>query len=226
MAARPRFGRNGLVRPLRGGAGLRRPDRPPALALLVFWFVSYAVWALVFGVQRYVVLLEVLALPVIAIGVSLALPRLPTSPASLLMLILLAAILGGTTKIVDFGRRPMGWAPLVPTETIEPLSRYDAVVIAAPPLAYLRAVTRNAPGASGQTWLGVPFDDADRVVAEEALRGKSIGILFYSADRASVEGSASTLGLRVTDECLSFESPVPGGIVTSSLEVCTASPSP
>jgi hypothetical protein len=214
------------LRALGTGARLRRPDRLPALALLGFWLVSYAVWALVFGVQRYVVLLEVLALPVIAIGVSLALPRLPTSPASLLMLILLAAILGGTTKIVDFGRRPMGWAPLVPTETIEPLSRYDAVVIAAPPLAYLRAVTRNAPGASGQTWLGVPFNDADRVVAEEALRGKSIGILFYSTDRASVEGSASTLGLRVTDECLSFESPVPGGIVPSSLEVCTASPSP
>jgi hypothetical protein len=216
----------GVLRALRSRARLRWPDRLPALALLIFWTVSYAVWALVFGVQRYAVFLEVLALPVIAIGVSLALPRLPTSPASFLILILLAAFLGGTTKIVDFGRRPMGWAPLIPTETVEPLSRYDAVLIAEPPLAFMRAVTRNAPGASRQTWLGLPFNDADRVVAEDALRGKSIGILFYSNDRAAATAAAGSLGLRLTDECMSFQNPMSNWVVLKSVEVCSAGPSP
>jgi hypothetical protein len=210
------------LRALRIGARPRRPDRLPALALLGFWFVSYVVWALVFGVQRYVVLLEVLAVPVIAIGVSVALPRLPTSPASLLLLILLAALLAGTTRPVDFGRRPMGWAPIVPAETIQPFPRYDAVVIAAPPLGFLRAVTRNAPGSSGQSWLGMPFNDADRVVAEQVLRGKTVGILFYSYGRDSAAGGANSLGFRLTDECVTFDSPLSNTLGLRSVEFCSA----
>jgi 4-amino-4-deoxy-L-arabinose transferase-like glycosyltransferase len=62
----------------------------PGLTLMVFWCVSYVTWAFEFGTQRYAMLLEVLALPIIAVGFSLALPRLPTSRASLPMLLLLA----------------------------------------------------------------------------------------------------------------------------------------
>jgi hypothetical protein len=214
------------LRALRTGARPRRPDHLPALALLVFWFVSYVTWALAFGVQRYVVLLEVLALPVIVIGVSLALPRLPTSPASLLMLILVAAILGGTTTIVDFGRRPMGWAPLVPTETVGPLTRYDAIVIGSDPLAFMRAVTREAPGSSSQVWVGKPFNEADLVVAEEALRGRSVAVLFYADQRAAATAVAGSLHLRLTDECQSFENPMSNWVGLKSVELCSASPSP
>jgi hypothetical protein len=214
------------VRAFRTSAGLRLGTRLPGLALIAFWCISYATWALVFGVQRYAVLLEVLAVPLIAIGCWMALPRLPTSRASLLMLILLAAVLAGTTKPVDFGRRPMGWAPIVPTETIEPLTRYDAVVIASPPLGYMRAVTRNAPGSSSQAWLGMPFNDADRVVAKEVLRGRSVGMLFYSYDRDAAAAGASSLGFRLTDQCTLFDSPVPSSLGLRSLEFCAAIPSP
>jgi hypothetical protein len=210
------------VRVHRTGARLRWDARLPGLALLAFWSISYATWALAFGVQRYAVLLEVLALPVIVIGFSLALPRLATRRVSVLMLLLLAAFLAVTTKPVDFGRRSMGWAPLVPAETIQTLTRYDAVVIASPPLAYLRAVTRNAPGSSSQTWLGMPFNEADRVAAEQVLRGKSVGMVFYPDDHDSAEAAASTLGFRLTDECMLFDSPLSNSLGLRSVELCSA----
>lgn len=214
------------VRAFRTRARLRLGTRLPGLALIAFWCISYATWALYFGVQRYAVLLEVLAVPVIAIGCWMALPWLSTSRVSVLSLILLAALLAGTTRPVDFGRRPMGWAPIVPAETIQPFPRYDAVVIAAPPLGFLRAVTRNAPGSSGQSWLGMPFNDADRVVAQQVLRGKTVGILFYSYERDSAAGGANSLGFRLTDECVTFDSPLSNTLGLRSVELCSAVPLP
>lgn len=214
------------VRAFRTRARLRLSTHLPGLALIAFWCISYATWALYFGVQRYAVLLEVLAVPVIAIGCWMALPWLSTSRVSVLSLILLAALLAGTTRPVDFGRRPMGWAPIVPAETIQPFPRYDAVVIAAPPLGFLRAVTRNAPGSSGQSWLGMPFNDADRLVAKVVLRGKTVGILFYSYDRDSAAGGASSLGFRLTDDCRLFDSPLANSLGLKSVEFCSAIPIP
>jgi len=120
----------------------------------------------------------------------------------------------------------MGWAPIVPAETIQPFSHYDAVVIAAPPLSFLRAVTRNAPGSSGQSWLGMPFNDADGVVAQQVLRGKTVGILFYSYDRDSAAGGANSLGFRLTDDCRLFDSPLANSLGLKSVEFCSAIPSP
>ena len=213
-------------RAFRTGARPRGSAHPPGLALLAFWCVSYVAWAVVFGVQRYAVLLEVLALPVIAIGVSSALPRLITTRISLPIVILLAVLLAGTTQIADFGRRPMEWAPVVPTETVGPLARYDAIVIGSDPLAFMRAVVREAPGSSSQVWVGKPFNEADLVVAEEALRGRSVAILFYSDQSATATDVASSLGLRLTDECLSFENPMSIWVGLKSVELCSASPSP
>ncbi len=95
----------------------------PGLTLILFWCVSFAVWAGLFGIQRYAVLLEVLAVPIIGAGAYLAVPRFTRSIAMVPALVLLAAMLGQTTQIADFGRRPMQATPIIPSETIEPLTR-------------------------------------------------------------------------------------------------------
>jgi hypothetical protein len=200
--------------------------RLPAMTLMVFWCVSYVAWAFEFGNQRYAMLLEVLAFPIIVIGFSLALPRLPTSRASLPLLLLLAVFVAGTTRIMDFGRRPMDWAPIVPSVTIEPLSRYDTIVIGEEPLAVLRAVTRDAPGASRQIWLGAPFNEADLAVEKKAIAGKSIGVIFYTYEHDGAVATADQLGLRLTSQCAQFESPLANSVGLGSVEVCSATPLP
>ena len=216
----------GAVRAIRPETRARWRGRLPALALLAFWCISYVMWAITFGIQRYAIVLEALAVPVIAIGASLAVPRLPSRAVSLLMLLALAGLLVGTTKGVDFGRRPMGWAPIVPEEAIEPLSGYDAIVIASPPLGHLRAITRNVPGSSDQAWLGTPFNDADLAVAEPILRGKSVAIIFFSFDLGSANLAANEYGLKMADQCTQFDTPMADSLGLRTVEVCAAYPLP
>jgi hypothetical protein len=195
----------------------------PAVTLFGFWALSYATWAFVFGIQRYAMILEVLAVPIVVVGTYMVLPNLPNRTA-LLMLLVLVVFLGATTRIAPAGRRPMAWAPLFPTQTIEPTSRYEAIVIGSDPLAYIRAVTRDAPGASKQVWIGRPFNDADRVVAVSALTGRSIGVLFYPNARAAAEATAASLGLRITADCQTFDNPLGSDFISRSAEICTAVP--
>ena len=199
----------------------------PGLALLGFWCVSYVFWAHEFGIQRYAVLLEVLALPVIIVGASLAWSRLPASRTLLPMLIVLALLLAKTTTIVDFGRRPMGSAPIVPSQTIEPLARYDAVVIGAEPLAFLRAVTRDTAGSSDQVWLGGPFNELDLALEKEAVAGRSVGVVFYPYQQDAASSRADLLGLRLTQDCASFPNPLANSNgVLATIEICAATSLP
>jgi hypothetical protein len=211
------------LRSCRPGTRDRWRAHLPGLALLMFWVVSYVAWAWELGIQRYAIPLECLALPVIVTGAVLLVPRLLTSRSSLVLLILLAAVLARTTNIVDFGRRPMGWAPIVPTDTIEPLTRYDAIVIEGGPLAFLRAVTRNAPGASSQVWLDPPLNDADRVVEQKTLAGRSVGILFYVGRDSEAAAVAAGLGFSVTGECETFDNPLASSDLSTPIEICSAS---
>jgi hypothetical protein len=137
---------------------------------------------------------------------------------------LLAVFLAGNTRIMDFGRRPMDWAPIVPSETIEALTHYDAILVGAPPLAVLRAVTRDAPGSTNQIWLGRPFNDADLAVEKEAIVGKSVGVIFYTYQHDEAAATAGQLGLRMTDQCATFASPLANSDGLVSVEVCSASP--
>jgi hypothetical protein len=212
-----------LVRALRTRTESRWRAHLPAITLVMFWAISYVTWAVVFGIQRYAIILEVLALPVVVIGVSMARPRLP-SRTSLLMLLVLVALLAGTTRIAPFGRRPMTWAPLFPTETIQPIAKYDAIVIGSDPLAYLRAVTRDAPGSSEQVWLSVPFDTTDRTIGERQLVGKSVGVVFYVNARDAAVSVAADLGLQLTQDCQSFENPMSSPYMSTPVEICTAAP--
>jgi hypothetical protein len=197
----------------------------PGMALLLFWCVSYVVWAHEFGIQRYAVLLEVLALPVVVVGASLAWSRLPSSRTLLPMLVVVALLFAKTTTIVDFGRRPMGSTPIVPSKTIQPLARYDVVVIGAGPLSFLRAVTRDAPGSADQVWLGGPFNERDIVLAKELLAGRSVGVVFYPNLRDSASSTASNLGLRLTPDCASFKNPLANSNGSqTTIVICAAAP--
>ena len=212
-----------LVRALRTRTEPRWRAHLPAITLVGFWVIAYVTWAVVFGIQRYAIILEVLALPVVVVGVSVARPHLP-SRTSLLMLLVLVALLAGTTRIASFGRRTMTWAPLFPTETIQPIAKYDAIVIGSDPLAYLRAVTRDAPGSSAQVWLSGPFNDVDRAFGERQLLGKSVGVVFYTNARAAAVSVASNLGLQLTEDCQSFENPMSSRYMPTPVEICTAMP--
>jgi hypothetical protein len=209
-------------------SSVSRPGRGdlPGLTLIAFWAVSFVVWAVLFGIQRYAVLLEVLALPVIFMGVSLALPRLRASRASLATLVLLGGCLAITTVSIDFGHRTMTWAPMVPSQTIEPLTRYDAILIGEGPLAFLRAITRDAPGASDQIWMEPPYDAVDRAYEVEALAGKSVGVIFYVNQQDKAASVAADLGFELTGDCATFKNPLESTALRTHVSVCSAVPIP
>jgi hypothetical protein len=212
------------LRAARGNTRIEWRASVPGLALIGLWCASYVTWAFAFGIQRYAMLLEVLAVPVIVTAVSLAVPQGPRSRAALPTLLALAVLLGATTKAVDFGRHPMGWAPIIPAQTVTQLSRYDAIVLGTSPLGYLRAVTRDSPGSASQVWVGLPFNDVDRKFAVEAVRRRSVAIVFEVNKRAGTVAPASSLGLRITDDCQSFDGPI-WNPSHKLVVACTAEPS-
>jgi len=200
-----------------------KPGFLPGLALMLFWLVSYAVWAVLFGIQRYAIVLEVLAIPVIVAGSCSLAPRLESRHVGLTALAAMALLLAGTTTVVDFGRRPMGWAPIVPAQSIPALEPFGAIVAATPPIAYLRAVTRDTGSAQNQVWLYVPFNAADRLVADTVLRGQSVGVVFYQNAAAGANQAAMELGLRITGSCQQFQPPLERA-GTGQITVCSAVP--
>jgi len=214
------------LRSFRPTMGFRSRAELPGLALLMFWGVSYAVWAYLFGIQRYAVLLEVLAVLVIVAGAVLILPRLIENAASPSILVLLAVFLAANTTIVDFGRTPMSWQPIFPSQTIEPLTHYDTVLVAEPALSYMRAVTRDAPGSSNQIWLSMPFNVADAVVEAKAISGGSVGVIFYNAHRDEAVSAAAGFGLHLTDQCAFIGNPLANIDLPGTIEVCSATPLP
>jgi hypothetical protein len=214
------------ARSFRPSVGFRSRAELPGLALLMFWGVSYATWAYLFGIQRYVVLLEVLAVPVIVVGAALILPRLIANAASVALLVWLVVFLAGNTTTVDFGRRPMSWQPIFPSQTIEPLTHYDSILVAQPALSYMRAVTRDAPGSSHQIWFSTPFNHADADFVAKAVTGRSVGVIFYSEHRDEAVSASAGIGLLLTDECALIDSPLANIDLPGTIEVCSATPLP
>lgn len=117
----------------------------------------------------------------------------------------------------------MGWAPIVPAQSIPALEPFGAIVAATPPIAYLRAVTRDTGSAQNQVWLYVPFNAADRLVADTVLRGQSVGVVFYQNAAAGANQAAMELGLRITGSCQQFQPPL-GRAGTGQITVCSAVP--
>ena len=85
-----------------------RLPQPPLLQLIaVIWVVGYALWAALFGVQRYLVTLELLSGPLLLAALAPLLARLPR-PGQVGATLGLAMAIMAATVVPDWGHAPPG----------------------------------------------------------------------------------------------------------------------
>jgi hypothetical protein len=53
-----------------------------------------------------------------------------------------------------------------------------------------------------------------------------VGVLFYRDRHDTAMGAAASVGYRLTDDCVTFDSPLANSNLLTSIELCAASPSP
>ncbi|MFN8093769.1 MAG: glycosyltransferase 87 family protein [Vicinamibacteria bacterium] len=187
----------------------RRARRaPPAEALdprerafLVFWVVSYLLWAVAFPYYRYLTLLEMTAPLAILVIAGRVLPGRALLPA----MVAVALVLVPTTRAGSWGRRPWSdtWLTLpVPAMGLAPDS---LVLLVGQPISY--AVPSFREDARFAHLTAVDRFGADarwRVRIEEAVEGHRGPVLLLSNfefPRAFAEERAASFGFRVAGEC-------------------------
>ena len=186
---------------------------------ILFWSSSTIGWAVLFGIQRYAVFLELLALPLAwAIVKELINSRISTKWASPVLVVILV-IVGVTVRPVDYGRRPVNQDPIIPTVKIYQLAEYDAIVLAAPPLAHLYALVRGEKYIANQIWFSLPFNEKDAEIGREKLQDKRVAIISYESGKESAIFAAESYGLSLST-CQILEAPLRNSLVNEKLILC------
>jgi hypothetical protein len=193
----------------------------PVAALAGFWVASYVAWAIGFGIQRYAIVLEVLAIPLILAALACLVPLHYRMRQWGMAVAILAVVVATQTRVPDFGHLPMTANPMVPQAALPELARYDAIVVGTPPLAYLRAIARGDAQVKSQLWLGAPFNDADRSIARIAIAGMSIGVVYYPSELPGALYVANSLRLGITSRCKPVHPPITRPY-TNEIVVCDA----
>ena len=173
----------------------------------VFWFSSHLAWAILFGIQRYEILLESMALLLIFIllsklGVGFNKSGLFTSTGlSILLVISLSTI------PMDFGRTRIGASPIVPQTSLGFLKEFDTVVLQSGAMSYLASVD---PQLENVTWVGPPFDTiANRSrLRNILLSSRNIGYVYYRNQSGNVRASIRNIGIKSIENCKSFSPPL------------------
>jgi hypothetical protein len=146
------------------------------LGLQLFLVVGFLFWANFIGLQRYGIVIEILAVPAI-IGV---LSLLTSRDVGLGVLVgCLALGLGLNTLTMDWGRIPMPSGRAIPPGSVTALQDYDTIIVAdTQPLTYVAvAVGGEADDGTRPVWLGKPFTEQDRQRGLERLEPGRIGVL-------------------------------------------------
>jgi hypothetical protein len=173
------------------------------VALQLFLVVAFLLWARIFGIQRYAMVIELLTVPAILALLSLLTSRL----AGLTVLtVVLAAGLGWNTVTLNWGRIPMPDGPAIPVGSVTTLQKYGTVIVAeTQPSAYVAVATGgDTPDGTRPVWLGQPYTETDRERGLDRMAPGRVGIL-VRADAGDPVGPAKQAAdwyhLRATGTC-------------------------
>jgi hypothetical protein len=186
---------------------VRTPSFRSLLALQVFCVVAFAVWAMVFGIQRYAISIELIIVPLIVATLAL----LTAHRAVLMGLVIIFALgLGMNTVTLNWGRMDMPSGPAIPEGSVTALQKYDGIILGpTPPISYVAVAVGGEPSAGTRPdWFSKPFSDADLRRGMERMPDGRIGVLLR-ADAGDPKGpadmAAAWYGRRATGSC----TPVP-----------------
>lgn len=206
-------------------ANLRLPViEKPIMVAMVFWTASTIAWAGLFGIQRYAIFLELLALPLIWLLVKGLLRNIRQQRWGFLLFSVLLICVCLTTKPVDFGRRPISPDSIIPKVDIDYLSNFDAVVIAQPPLAHLYALVRNSTYVDNQVWFSVPFNAIDAEIGKKKMLGRHPVVIAYEGQELAATNAAAAFDRQIK-ECQLLEAPLKNSLIQEDILLCDTSSS-
>ena len=194
-----------------------------AFVAIGFW-CSYLLWAWFSGIQRYVLILELLAGGLILV-LAIELFRLVDRNRISTVAATLGVFLLVTTRGIDFGSAEISSHPVVSGLKVPALIEFDNIVLAEQPLAVLSAFNRNKPDGSAIHWLGAPFNENDQRKFDEIVAVGGTALVFFAAsdtDRAKVAGS---MNLSIIGDCVVTDSGISSSILGPGsvlIEYCPA----
>lgn len=157
---------------------------------LIAYLAGYFTWVLLFGVQRYALLLESLAIfPIYFLVSRFGKFRKPIFIGACILIVL-------STWSMDFGRAPLSREPLVPKFSVSEFSEYDYIVLAGSPMAFMSR-TRQAHGKP--LFFGMPFNDSDKIIAQSRLDHNSKGAILFWNDSSAESIAIGKFGLSLAD---------------------------
>jgi hypothetical protein len=167
---------------------------------LIAYLAGYFTWVLMFGVQRYALLLECLAIFPIYILVSrFGKFREPIFIGACILIVL-------STWSMDFGRAPLSREPLVPKFSVSEFSEYDYIVLAGSPMAFM---SRARQTHGNPLFFGMPFNDSDKNIAESKLEQSSKGAILFWDDSSAGSIANDKFGLTLADlRCRNIPTPL------------------
>jgi hypothetical protein len=173
------------------------------LGLNLFLVVAFVVWANYIGLQRYGIVIEILAVPAI-IGLLSLLTVRDLGLAA--MVCCLAVGLGWNTLTMNWGRIPMPSGPAIPPGSVTALQRYDTIIVSdTQPLTFVAvAVGGREEHGNRPVWLGSPLTPQDQQRGLERLRPGRIGVLVradYGDTVAAAAAAAGWYGLEAPKTC-------------------------
>jgi hypothetical protein len=173
------------------------------VGLQIYLVVAFLLWVRIFGIQRYGIVIEILAVPAVLAVLSLLTMRLRTMTA---LTLLLAAGLGWNTVTLNWSRIPMPDGPAIPPGSVTALQDYSTIIVAeTQPSTYVAvAVGGNDARGNRPVWLGNPYNDIDRQRGLDRMADGKVGVLVRgdSADPvAYATAAADWYHLRVTGSC-------------------------
>jgi hypothetical protein len=211
------------------GSSLPRPSVPeswrlttPSFRRLVFLqaylLVAFLLWCRIFGIQRYAIVIEILAVPVL-----IALLGLLTSRVAgmTVLTLLLAAGLGWNTVTLNWSRIPMPAGAAIPVGSVTQLQDYSAIIVGPTQPSTFVAVAVGGDRADGTrpAWLGQPYNDLDKERGLHRMPAGRTGVLVRgdaSDPLAYAQQGADWFDLKVTGEC----TPVPGVPFGDPMLIC------
>lgn len=180
-----------------------QPSFRALVGLQLYLSVAFLLWARIFGIQRYAIVIEILAVPAIVAILSLLTAR----TAGLAVLTgLLAAGLGWNTVTLNWGRIPMPEGPAIPVGSVTTLQDYGTIVVAeTQPSGFVAvAVGGDQDAGTRPAWLGRPYTGADRSRGLQRMGPGRVGVLVRGDSGnpvASAREAAAWYGLHASGFC-------------------------
>lgn len=157
--------------------------------LLVFLAVAYTAWIAIFSIQRYIVVLDLLA-PLAGL---LLIAHFESGSKRLIAGAVLVAALVATTIPGDWGRIAWEGGPYSRLHNFDAPQPGSAVIIGTRPLAFL-ASTAQAPDVA---WVGPRFNEPDSEVLERKIAGRRLFLAMLPGEYTNKDVARTLIRFRL-----------------------------